>query len=312
MTPERRKELTTKVERARMAEASRRKVKAVKSHAVRSKALVSEGLRQMACASAPQEFQAVQDRWSMAQQASSKRCQESVSKMAALERNAGAEDAMLMVAEAEEEEEDEGMAEVAALVGAGEPSALVRAVSDAAADREFDELLKQLRKEPTGDEELAAKFGLYETYSEEVVKMRGTVFGLYEENKPSLPDAVRNDMERQLKRIDRDEAMGIQDDAREWFVYNMLKVAGQNNSHMSGIMENFEKRLEFLANNDQDECPICLEKFSADCPAETLGCCHKVCRGCWTNWVAVMHGHPFCPLCKNEEFVETIHRRASM
>lgn len=310
MTPEMREDLRMKVERSRVAEASRRKVKAVKSHAVRSKALVSEGLRQMSAASAPSEFMMVHDRWSAAQEASSKRQDVALSKMSALEHCDAAE-AMVMRVEEEDEEEEEGMAEAAALVGASAPSVLARVPSGDGADDEFQKLLQQLRNEPTGDDELAAKFGLYETYGGQVEKMRSTVFGLYDENKPALPDAVKNDMEKQLQQIDREEAMGIPDDAHGWFVYHMMKQAGCNNESMSGIMENFEKRLEFLANNDQDECPICLEKFSSACPADTLGCCHKVCHDCWTHWVAVMHGHPFCPLCKNEEFVETLHRRAS-
>lgn len=215
-----------------------------------------------------------------------------------------------MHAEDEDDEEDAGMAEVAALVGAGEPSALGQ-LSNEAADREFHELLKQLKTEPTGDQELQAKFQLYEHYSEEVVKMRATVFGLYEDNKPTLPEAISAEMKRQLDRIDSNVNMGIQDDAREWFVYLMMRQAGANNSTMGRILDNFEKRLEFLAKNDQDECPVCLEKFSAECPPNTLGCCHKVCHECWTHWAAVMNGHPFCPLCKNEDFVETLHRRAS-
>jgi len=309
MTPERKAEVHMKAERSQMAEASRRKCKAVKSHAVRSKALVSEGLRQMSTASAPAHFLAVQDRWSMAQQASASRQATALERVDGA-RAEGAENAMVMHAEDEDDEEDAGMAEVAALVGAGEPSALGQ-LSNEAADKEFHELLKQLKTEPTGDQELQAKFQLYESYSEEVVKMRATVFGLYEDNKPTLPEAISAEMKRQLDRIDSDVNMGIQDDAREWFVYLMMRQAGANNSTMGLILDNFEKRLEFLAKNDQDECPVCLEKFSAECPPNTLGCCHKVCHECWTHWAAVMNGHPFCPLCKNEEFVETLHRRAS-
>jgi len=313
MTPERREEIIMKVERSRAAESSRRKVKAVKSHAVRSKALVSEGLRQMECASAPSEMLAVHSRWTSAQSASKKRQETSLSKMAVME-SSSAGDAMVMRAEEEMEEEDEGFAEAAALVGAAAPSALVRAVSGEAAEAaesEYEALLNQLKAEPTADDELMAKFGIYETYSEEVSQLRGTVFSLYEENKPSLPDAVKNDMERQIKGIDKAESMGIPDDARGWFVYHMMRQAGKNNTHMNGVMDNFEKKLEFLASNDQDECPVCLEQFSEACPADTLGCCHKVCHECWMHWASVMHGHPFCPLCKNEEFVEMLHQRIS-
>merc|ERR550525_178839 len=130
--------------------------------------------------------------------------------------------------------------------------------------------------------------------------MRGTL-GLYEDNRPALPEAVQKDMEGRLKKVDVAETMGIYDDAKGWFVYHMMAQAGKNNHTMSTIMDGFEKKLEFLATNDQKECPICLEDFSTDSPAETLGCCHKVCRECWTQWSKAMYGHPFCPLCRNEE-----------
>jgi hypothetical protein len=309
MTPERREELKMKVERSRMAEASRRKCKAVKSHAMRSKALVSEGLRQMSCASAPEEFSMVQARWTAAQEVSEARSMKAFSKV----DEDVVETAIARVENFEEEDDEEAasMMECAALIGASAPSDLARPASAQGAEDEFRRLLDQLRVEPSDDSELAAKFGLYEAYGQQVEKMRSTLFGIYEENKPTLPDAVKNDMEKQLKRIDRADAMGIFDEAREWFVYLMMSKAGENNDGMSSIMESFEKRLEFLAANDQDECPICLEKFSESLPADTLGCCHKVCHDCWTQWCAVTHGHPFCPLCKNDEFVEALHTRVS-
>merc|ERR1712014_402621 len=132
------------------------------------------------------------------------------------------------------------------------PEELVRSVSGDGAENDFDKLLQQLRKEPSNDVELAAKFGLYETYGEQVEKMRKMLFELHEENKETLPDAVKKDFEKQLTEIDSAEMMGIPDGAHGWFVYHMLKQAGKNNDSMGHIMGNFEKRLEFLATNDQD------------------------------------------------------------
>merc|ERR1719272_644445 len=57
------------IEAARQHEASARKCKAVKGHAVRSRALAAVGLQQMA-SSAPTEHMAVQARWKSAQEAS--------------------------------------------------------------------------------------------------------------------------------------------------------------------------------------------------------------------------------------------------
>merc|ERR1712083_1245148 len=102
----------------------------------------------------------------------------------------------------------------------------------------------------------------------------------HEETKPTVPAAIAADMDSQVKGIDSAEAMGIQDDAREWFVFHMMRKAERNNLKMAGILDGFEKKLQFLATNDQRECPVCLEDFQENGPhaAETLGCCHKVCR----------------------------------
>merc|ERR1712176_331248 len=106
---------------------------------------------------------------------------------------------------------------------------------------------------------------------------------------------------------------GIPDDAREWFVYHMMRQAQKNNTKMGGILDGFEKKLEFLGANEQSECPICLECFSesGEHAAETLGCCHKVCKDCWANWSSVMHGRPFCPLCKEDAFLGVIAQQST-
>merc|ERR1719183_2803403 len=122
-------------------------------------------------------------------------------------------------------------------------------------------LLQQLRKEPKDEAECTAKFLLYEGYATEVEEMRSTLFKFYEESRPTVPAAVVTDMDKQVKGIDSTEAMGIPDRAREWFVYHMMRQAERNNLHMATILDGFEKKLEFLASNDQTECPVCLEDF---------------------------------------------------
>merc|ERR1712072_1590257 len=92
--------------------------------------------------------------------------------------------------------------------------------------------------------------------------MRSTLFKFYEESRPTVPAVVANDMDKQVKGIDSTEAMGIPDDAREWFVFHMMRQAERNNLHMASILDGFEKKLEFLASNDQNECPVCLEEFA--------------------------------------------------
>merc|ERR1719277_90326 len=115
-------------------------------------------------------------------------------------------------------------------------------------------------------------------------------------------------MDKQVRGIDAQAAMGIPDESRDWFVYDMMKQAQRNNSKMAAILEHYEKKLEFLATSDQETCPICLEAFSGSSShvAETLGCCHKVCKDCWDNWSSLMRGRPFCPLCRHEPFLGAI------
>lgn len=327
----------SRIEQARQHEVSYRKVKAAKGHAVRCRALAAEGLRQMAVASAPQEHMAVQARWQSAQVASKKRQDRSMHEaddaFSAAPARASAPVALLCRAD---EEEAQAMEEVAELVGAEDARAMavvgaeglaaapghresgvaararVGARAGAAATT-VETLLAQLRREPKDEAECAAKFMLYEGYASEVEQMRSTLFTFHEESRPTVPAAVASDMDKQIKGIDTTEAMGIPDRAREWFVYHMMRQAERNNLKMAGILENFEKTLEFLAANDQDECPVCLEAFTEDGVhvPETLSCCHKVCKECWDNWSTVMRGRPFCPLCRHDEFLGAVAARVS-
>jgi len=310
MTPERRDRVRQGVENSRRAEISRRKVHAVKSHAVRTSALVNEGLRQMCAVSEPSEYIAVQGRYQSAQIASEQRQDLQLSAVARMEESESANDASVWH---DAEEEELGMREAAALVGAADAGALSHQASAEPqhVDADFSNLLRQLVREPSNEEELVAKFGLYETYSEQVTKMRASLFSVYEENQSSVPPKVAQDMSQQLKRMDNTHAMGVEDHTREWFVYHMMKKAGKNNQTMGKILDGFGRKLDFLAKTEQEECPICLEKFSDESPSETLGCCHQVCRTCWDHWTAVMHGHPFCPLCKNEDFIQHVVSLAS-
>jgi hypothetical protein len=172
-------------------------------------------------------------------------------------------------------------------------------------------LLQQLVKEPSEESECAAKFSLYEGYASEVEKMRNALFKFHEESRPALPDAIVTDMDRQIRSIDSHEAMQIPDRSREWFVYHMMRQAERNNKKMAGILDIFDKKLKFLAQSDQTECPVCLDSFGSGMKAaETLGCCHKVCKDCWQNWNKVTHGRPFCPFCRHEDFLGAVAARA--
>jgi hypothetical protein len=288
----------------------------------------------MAVSDRPDEHMAIQARWKSAQE-SSKARQATVMKRAddalCVHRSSSPGRSRSNSPEARlsnaDEEEDEAMVEVAQLVGAADvmsmaaigQEGLAPLVQDQAArpaghgsnSSTVQNLLQQLRKEPANESECTAKFLLYEGYASEVEEMRNTLFKFYQESRPTVPAAVVADMDKQVKNIDTVEAMGIPDDAREWFVYHMMRQAERNNLRMAKILDGFEKKLEFLASNDQNECPVCLERFEdgGAHAAETLGCCHKVCKECWTNWSTVMSGRPFCPLCRHEEFLGAIASR---
>merc|ERR1711865_56032 len=172
-------------------------------------------------------------------------------------------------------------------------------------------LLQQLAREPIETVECAAKFSLYEGYASEVENMRNTLFKFHEESCPTLPSTIVTEMNRQIHGIDCAESMGIPDRSREWFVFHMMRQAERNNMKMASILDAFDKKLKFLAQDDQLECPVCLDSFDNDAKAaETLGCCHKVCKECWHNWARVMHGRPFCPFCRHEEFMGVVAGRA--
>lgn len=176
-----------------------------------------------------------------------------------------------------------------------------------------DAVLEQLKKEPRESAECAAKFALYEGYAGEVEKMRHTLLDFYAESLPSVPQAVGADMQKQIKGIDSNEAMSVPDDARVWFVYHMMRQAKRNNLSMATVLESFEKKLDLLSNCQQSECPVCLEDFTESgpqCP-ETLSCCHKVCQECWEHWSSVMSGRPFCPLCRNDDFLGAVASRVA-
>lgn len=313
LTPERREELKAQVEAARVRECQSRKCKTISHNAVRTNALAREGLRQMASVSAPGEYLEVTARWHSAQMASEARQDHFLARLEA-SKSAGAR-----VEEAEEDDEAEALAEVAHLVGTGDPnllamdSAAAMAAdmrSTASGEASLEALLAQVKVEPEEVAECAAKFQLYEGYGQQVEKIRKLLFDFYEESKPTVPVSVGGDMERQVKHVDNYDAMAVpDDDGRVWFVYHMMRVAERNNRTMAGILEDFERKLELLAKNDQTECPVCLEAFTeAGGPhaVEILSCCHKICRECWENWKQVTRGQPFCPLCRHDEFLGVV------
>jgi hypothetical protein len=304
MTPAERQSHAQRTEASRRLTENMRKCHAQRCYTERNTALAQEGLRQMASCAAPTEYAAVQQRWQSAQMASAGL------QVQALNQLSDRSCAVLM---APEEERQLCLAQVSAVAGVQDASAVVADADNAGVESShtgaaLESLLRQLRTEPGAAEECAAKFMLYETFFSQVEKTRGDLFSFHAESRQTVPPAVALEMDKQLKAIDSTQAMGIPDDARTWFVYHMMRQASHNNGTMASIFRDFERKLEFLANQTETECPVCFETFGQSGPhvAQTLGCCHKVCQQCWQHWTQVTHGHPFCPLCRNEEFVNVV------
>ena len=106
-----------RIESAREHERQSRKCKAAKNHAIRSRALAAEGLRQMSAVPASEHL-AVQTRWLSAQQCSSRFASARWDAFSG-EAPAVAEPQLLI-----DEDEDDAMAEAADLMGAGDVNAL--------------------------------------------------------------------------------------------------------------------------------------------------------------------------------------------
>lgn len=172
---------------------------------------------------------------------------------------------------------------------------------------EFQALLEKIKTEPTDEEEIAANFKLYEQYLETVEIVRQSVFELWSESRESFPQSAVVTIERELQRVDSQANMEINFDSGRWFVYEMTQKAETNRQLLLKLSKSIQTRLELL--NAENDCPICLEPMgqgNEERPITVLGCCHSVCTECWEHWMAMKHGHAFCPLCRHEEFLEEI------
>lgn len=193
---------------------------------------------------------------------------------------------------------------------------LARADSDGASEEDADiaqeaeaaseavDLLGDLRIEPANDAERAAKFALYETLADTTGQVRRDLLSHWDECKTLFEGNAAAAMDREIKRIDREDNLGIADEGQEscWFVYSMAAKTQANASMMNGIVRDIDRKLALLG--QQSECPVCLEDFDAATRrAHVLGCCHKVCIECWEHWQEENHGHGYCPLCRNDDFL---------
>jgi hypothetical protein len=165
-------------------------------------------------------------------------------------------------------------------------------------------LLSQLENEPTDDAEMAAKFALYEDFLATVSTIREETINFWNENKAQFEGQTKAAGQKDINAIDSPDNLSIMDGGRFWFVHSMTKKANENSVAISRTLAQLRSRLEILA-SDLGDCPFCLEQMEKeDCT--TLGCCHKVCTGCWDYWVTLKGPVAFCPLCKHTEFIEEV------
>lgn len=306
----------------------------MKGLAFRTRGLVAEGLHQMSQSSSSNEIQGVRERWANAQASTRARQEKRFASLEVIKEARGPlaagrsrssspndSDESARMLRGQTSSDESALEEAGCLVGASGSVIAGRATSDfenlatgtigQRAPTETEHVLAQLTTQPQNDVECAAKFALYEAYSTEVEDMRDTIMKFHEESKPLLPEALEKSMNEQIRGIDSREAMTIPERTVEWFVYHMMRKAEQNNLSMASKLESFEKKIKYLAESCQIECPVCLEPFEGENKrSETLSCCHKICTDCWTRWSVVMHGlnkHPFCPVCNHSQFLNTVN-----
>ena len=166
-----------------------------------------------------------------------------------------------------------------------------------------------LREEPTNEEELASKFQLFEVYSGNVQRIRASMMELWESTKPHLQPAAVTALHRRICHVDREQNMGVFNESRNWVVYDMAKQADSNCSTIRDCMKALQTALDVIAS--QEDCPVCLEKLGSQAPPHMLTCCHSLCRECWEHWSEVCRPVPFCPLCRNQEFIDVLARARS-
>jgi hypothetical protein len=179
------------------------------------------------------------------------------------------------------------------------------------ANGELASLLEQLREEPEDPEEMSAKFAIFETYMNTVVQLRNEVVAAVERAREHLEGGAFAGIQRGLRALDAHEYLGAAEATGVWLVYGMMRTASQNHARLSNLLRDVETKLALVA-ADAD-CPICLEPLGVGegkKAPKMLVCCHRTCVECWNEWAAV-HPNPFCPLCRNVEFIEVLAKIAA-
>lgn len=177
-----------------------------------------------------------------------------------------------------------------------------------AADESLDQLLASLKREPTTDEDRAARFALYERHAETVSLIRTSLLEFWESAKAEVTEsAPRAAIDQQVTKIDDQTNLEMYEDRRYWFVYSMAKATARNESSIQRVLKAIRAKLVLLAEEHQT-CAICLEDISSE-DSVALGCAHKLHTNCWRHWsahCASVQKTPFCPSCREEDFLDEI------
>ncbi len=177
-----------------------------------------------------------------------------------------------------------------------------------AADGALDELLASLKREPTSDEDRAARFALYERHAETVSLVRTSLLEFWASAKAEVTEsAPRATIDEQVTKIDDPNNLEMYEDPRYWFVYSMARATTRNESSIQRVLKAIRAKLALLAEEHQT-CAICLEDISSE-DSVALGCAHKLHTDCWRHWSAhciSVQKTPFCPSCREEDFLDEI------
>lgn len=189
------------------------------------------------------------------------------------------------------------------------------------ADSDLEAMLDDLKVEPASDDLRAAKFQIFEKFSERVGVIRSALDEVAESALHDLPDAAKGELRRDMKKLDSAEHCGINDLSRVWFVHQMASQVSKNCKTMEALSRSIGAKLRMIAESTQSECPVCIRRFETApgagaapaggddeerCKPKILSCCHAVCVDCWDHWVALRGPHATCPLCRQREFLEFI------
>lgn len=174
------------------------------------------------------------------------------------------------------------------------------------------DLLRDLQSEPSDDADAARRFSLYEAHAETVATVRKSLMSFWASAAAEVPAGLpKQAIEASLASIDKQENLELYIKPRHWFVYSMAKKAASNEQQLGAVLKAIMAKLEVLAN--EDDCPICLEPIDAESSESggcmALGCAHKLHADCWRHWstsCAQQHKAAFCPLCRNDEFLEDV------